>query len=153
MGCGRPPCSRCGELARAIEPTPATWAAVATFALAALTACEKPAPIVTLEADFQNDDIWEAIGGDGDDFIDFDILGAGRQGGVTPYETLQSVIDSYWEYYPLSHFMHQRIGFVFGSRDEVERIERYHAEPAPRAWEAPLFAERSLFRAEHATVF
>ncbi len=31
--------------------------------------------------------------------------------GADPYETLQSVIDSYWEYYPLSHFMRQRIGF------------------------------------------
>ena len=27
--------------------------------------------------------------------------------------------------------LHQRIGFVFGSREEVERIERYHAEPPP----------------------
>ena len=25
--------------------------------------------------------------------------------------------------------LHQRIGLVFGSRDEVERIERYHREP------------------------
>jgi fructose-1,6-bisphosphatase I/sedoheptulose-1,7-bisphosphatase len=49
--------------------------------------------------------------------------------------------------------LHQRIGLVFGSKNEVERIERYHAEPAQREWEAPLFAERSLFRAEHATVF
>jgi fructose-1,6-bisphosphatase I/sedoheptulose-1,7-bisphosphatase len=43
--------------------------------------------------------------------------------------------------------LHQRIGLVFGSREEVERIERYHHEPAPRATETPLFAERSLFRA------
>ncbi len=42
--------------------------------------------------------------------------------------------------------LHQRIGFVFGSRNEVERIERYHTEPAPRVFENPLFAERSLFR-------
>lgn len=42
--------------------------------------------------------------------------------------------------------LHQRIGFVFGSRDEVERIERYHREPALRDAGAPLFAERSLFR-------
>ncbi|MDT3672098.1 MAG: class 1 fructose-bisphosphatase [Aromatoleum sp.] len=45
--------------------------------------------------------------------------------------------------------LHQRIGFVFGSRDEVERIERYHAEPAPRPQEdsdLPLFHARSLFR-------
>ena len=43
--------------------------------------------------------------------------------------------------------LHQRVALVFGSRNEVERIERYHAEPAVRAFEAPLFAERSLFRA------
>ena len=42
--------------------------------------------------------------------------------------------------------LHQRIGLVFGSRSEVERIERYHAEPAVSEREAPLFAERSLFR-------
>jgi fructose-1,6-bisphosphatase I/sedoheptulose-1,7-bisphosphatase len=42
--------------------------------------------------------------------------------------------------------LHQRIGFVFGSRHEVERIERYHHEPATRDAGTPLFAERSLFR-------
>lgn len=42
--------------------------------------------------------------------------------------------------------LHQRIGLVFGSRDEVERIERYHHEPATRDPGTPLFAERSLFR-------
>ena len=42
--------------------------------------------------------------------------------------------------------LHQRIGLVFGSKNEVERIERYHAEPAARELENPLFAERSLFR-------
>jgi len=42
--------------------------------------------------------------------------------------------------------LHQRIGLVFGSRNEVERIERYHREPAPEAEHNPLFAERSLFR-------
>ncbi|HJV71979.1 class 1 fructose-bisphosphatase [Ideonella sp.] len=42
--------------------------------------------------------------------------------------------------------LHQRIGLVFGSRHEVERIERYHHEPATREPEAPLFAARSLFR-------
>ena len=42
--------------------------------------------------------------------------------------------------------LHQRIGFVFGSRHEVERIERYHLEPNGRANENPLFVERSLFR-------
>jgi fructose-1,6-bisphosphatase I/sedoheptulose-1,7-bisphosphatase len=42
--------------------------------------------------------------------------------------------------------LHQRIGFVFGSKNEVERIERYHREPTPDTYENPLFAERSLFR-------
>jgi fructose-1,6-bisphosphatase I/sedoheptulose-1,7-bisphosphatase len=40
----------------------------------------------------------------------------------------------------------QRVGLVFGSRAEVERIERYHREPATRDSGSPLFAERSLFR-------
>jgi fructose-1,6-bisphosphatase I/sedoheptulose-1,7-bisphosphatase len=40
----------------------------------------------------------------------------------------------------------QRIGLVFGSRHEVERIERYHHEPRVRDAGSPLFAERSLFR-------
>jgi fructose-1,6-bisphosphatase I/sedoheptulose-1,7-bisphosphatase len=44
--------------------------------------------------------------------------------------------------------LHQRIGLVFGSRHEVERIERYHSEPTVhRDDHTPLFAERSLFRA------
>jgi fructose-1,6-bisphosphatase I/sedoheptulose-1,7-bisphosphatase len=43
--------------------------------------------------------------------------------------------------------LHQRIGLVFGSKNEVERIERYHREPAAYKDDAnPLFAERSLFR-------
>ncbi len=42
--------------------------------------------------------------------------------------------------------LHQRIGLVFGSRNEVERIERYHAEPLSWKDNNPLFAERSLFR-------
>jgi fructose-1,6-bisphosphatase I/sedoheptulose-1,7-bisphosphatase len=42
--------------------------------------------------------------------------------------------------------LHQRIGLVFGSRNEVERIERYHTEPARDEPGNPLFAERGLFR-------
>ncbi len=42
---------------------------------------------------------------------------------------------------------HQRIGFVFGSRHEVERIERYHREkPAQPTQDTPLFNMRGLFR-------
>ncbi|HMN91760.1 MAG TPA: class 1 fructose-bisphosphatase [Hydrogenophaga sp.] len=43
--------------------------------------------------------------------------------------------------------LHQRIGLVFGSKSEVERIERYHREPVAYKDDSPLFAERSLFRA------
>jgi fructose-1,6-bisphosphatase I/sedoheptulose-1,7-bisphosphatase len=42
--------------------------------------------------------------------------------------------------------LHQRIGLVFGSKNEVERIERYHHEPAAKDAGNPLFAERGLFR-------
>ena len=42
--------------------------------------------------------------------------------------------------------LHQRIGLVFGSRAEVERIERYHADPDAGQALPPLFAARSLFR-------
>jgi fructose-1,6-bisphosphatase I / sedoheptulose-1,7-bisphosphatase len=42
--------------------------------------------------------------------------------------------------------LHQRTGLVLGSRNEVDRIERYHEETvAPESF-SPLFAERSLFR-------
>ncbi|MQY22119.1 class 1 fructose-bisphosphatase [Nocardia macrotermitis] len=43
--------------------------------------------------------------------------------------------------------LHQRVPLVFGSRREVERIERYHREPeeGPR-FDASLFGTRSLFR-------
>jgi fructose-1,6-bisphosphatase I / sedoheptulose-1,7-bisphosphatase len=42
--------------------------------------------------------------------------------------------------------LHQRTGFVFGSRDEVERIERYHEdEPMRDTYRSPLFGTRGLF--------
>jgi len=47
--------------------------------------------------------------------------------------------------------LHQRIPLILGSRHEVERIERYHAEwrcGADRPFSSPLFNERSLFRPE-----
>ncbi|MFC3107487.1 class 1 fructose-bisphosphatase [Undibacterium arcticum] len=43
--------------------------------------------------------------------------------------------------------LHQRIGLVFGSKNEVDRIERYHHEPQPVEMHNPLFNERSLFHA------
>ena len=42
--------------------------------------------------------------------------------------------------------LHQRIGLVFGSRNEVERIERYHHDPQTQDSGNPLFAVRSIFR-------
>ena len=42
--------------------------------------------------------------------------------------------------------LHQRIGFVFGARAEVERIERYHRDYNEFEYEAPLFGIRGLFR-------
>jgi fructose-1,6-bisphosphatase I/sedoheptulose-1,7-bisphosphatase len=43
--------------------------------------------------------------------------------------------------------LHQRIALVFGSREEVERIERYHAEDAGEVdLDLPLFHSRGLFR-------
>jgi len=47
--------------------------------------------------------------------------------------------------------LHQRIPLIHGSRNEVERIVRYHAEWAcgtDRPFTSPLFNERSLFRPE-----
>jgi fructose-1,6-bisphosphatase I/sedoheptulose-1,7-bisphosphatase len=42
--------------------------------------------------------------------------------------------------------LHQRIGLIFGSKHEVERIERYHSEPADDLNDNPLFGKSSLFR-------
>jgi fructose-1,6-bisphosphatase I / sedoheptulose-1,7-bisphosphatase len=47
--------------------------------------------------------------------------------------------------------LHQRIPLILGSRNEVERIERYHAEylsGTDRPFTSPLFNERSLLRPE-----
>jgi fructose-1,6-bisphosphatase len=41
---------------------------------------------------------------------------------------------------------HQRIGFVFGARNEVERIERYHRDHNDFEFDAPLFGTRGLFK-------
>ena len=41
---------------------------------------------------------------------------------------------------------HQRIGFVFGARNEVERIERYHRDHNEFEYDAPLFGTRGLFK-------
>jgi fructose-1,6-bisphosphatase I/sedoheptulose-1,7-bisphosphatase len=43
--------------------------------------------------------------------------------------------------------LHQRSGFVFGARHEVERIEQYHRDFNEKPYDAPLFGARGLFRA------
>ncbi|MBX3605215.1 MAG: class 1 fructose-bisphosphatase [Piscinibacter sp.] len=43
--------------------------------------------------------------------------------------------------------LHQRIGFVFGSSEEVARIESYHLEEPLDSYPAPLFGKRGLFAA------
>ena len=42
--------------------------------------------------------------------------------------------------------IHQRVGFVFGARAEVERIERYHREHNDFEYQAPLFGTRNVLR-------
>ena len=42
--------------------------------------------------------------------------------------------------------LHERTGFVFGARREVERIEQYHRDSNDRPYDAPLFGSRGLFR-------
>jgi fructose-1,6-bisphosphatase len=47
--------------------------------------------------------------------------------------------------------LHQRVPVILGSRNEVQRIERYHMEHDrgyDRKYSSPLFNERSLFRSE-----
>jgi len=41
--------------------------------------------------------------------------------------------------------LHQRIGFAFGAKNEIERIERYHRDHNEFEYEAPLFSTRGLF--------
>jgi fructose-1,6-bisphosphatase len=50
--------------------------------------------------------------------------------------------------------LHQRVPLILGSRNEVERIERYHDEFAKgtdRPFTSPLFNERSMFRPDTRT--
>jgi fructose-1,6-bisphosphatase len=55
----------------------------------------------------------------------------------------------------LPHALHQRVPVILGSRNEVERIARYHWEHDQgfdRRYSSPLFNERSLFRPESSAV-
>jgi fructose-1,6-bisphosphatase I len=42
--------------------------------------------------------------------------------------------------------IHQRVPLIFGSRDEVDRLVRYHRDPYPLGERSPLFGRRGLFR-------
>jgi fructose-1,6-bisphosphatase I len=42
--------------------------------------------------------------------------------------------------------IHQRVPLIFGSRDEVMRLDRYHLDPYPLGERSPLFGRRGLFR-------
>ena len=41
--------------------------------------------------------------------------------------------------------LHDRVPLVFGARDEVKWIERYHLGNAPKGETSPLFGQRGLF--------
>ncbi|MGC8522280.1 MAG: class 1 fructose-bisphosphatase [Steroidobacteraceae bacterium] len=41
--------------------------------------------------------------------------------------------------------LHQRVSFIFGAREEVERIERYHRDHNEFELDVPLFGTRGLF--------
>lgn len=43
--------------------------------------------------------------------------------------------------------LHERVPFIFGAREEVDRIERYHREQSDVTYDSPLYATRGLFRA------
>ena len=42
--------------------------------------------------------------------------------------------------------IHQRVPLLFGSCDEVARLDRYHLDPYPIGERSPLFGRRGLFR-------
>jgi len=42
--------------------------------------------------------------------------------------------------------LHERVPLIFGSREEVARLERHHMDPRPAGEQSPLFGRRGLFR-------
>ncbi|MBI3434832.1 MAG: class 1 fructose-bisphosphatase [Proteobacteria bacterium] len=62
-----------------------------------------------------------------------------EQAGAAASTGREAVLD----YMPGS--LHERVPFVFGAREEVERLERYHLAPLPKGEGSPLFARRGLF--------
>ena len=45
--------------------------------------------------------------------------------------------------------VHQRIGLIFGAREEVDRLEDLHRDSTVTDYEAPLFGVRGLYREVH----
>lgn len=43
--------------------------------------------------------------------------------------------------------LHERVPLIFGSRDEVVRLDRHHKDPLQSGEQSPLFGRRGLFRA------
>lgn len=43
--------------------------------------------------------------------------------------------------------LHERVPLIFGSCEEVARLERHHVDPHPAGEQSPLFGRRGLFRA------
>lgn len=43
--------------------------------------------------------------------------------------------------------LHERVPLVFGSREEVKRVDRHHIDPHPIGERSPLFGRRGLYRA------
>jgi fructose-1,6-bisphosphatase I len=43
--------------------------------------------------------------------------------------------------------LHERVPLIFGSHDEVARLDRHHVDPLPNGEQSPLFGRRGLFRA------
>ncbi len=43
--------------------------------------------------------------------------------------------------------LHERVPLIFGSREEVARLDRHHVDPHPTGERSPLFGRRGLFRA------
>lgn len=64
----------------------------------------------------------------------FEQAGGAASDGVTP---IMDIV-------PTS--LHQRIPLVFGCKEKVDRIARYHTDVPDREQKSPLFSERGLFR-------
>lgn len=47
----------------------------------------------------------------------------------------------------MPRMLHERVPLIFGSGEEVARLDRYHADPHPLGERSPLFGRRGLFRA------